>query len=70
MIYQGKNYTDSSALDYYQQGRNHILIHKETDALIYHLLEYLSFHGLDETIQYILIHKKNGFPIQGYQKDA
>lgn len=70
MIYQGKNYTDSSAFDYYIAGRNHILIHQQTDALIYHLLEHLSIHGLDQTIQYILLHKKNGFPIQGYEKDA
>ncbi len=70
MIYQGENYTDSSAFDYYIAGRKHILIHKQTDALIYHLLEHLSKHGLDQTIQYILYHKKTGFPIQGYEKDA
>lgn len=54
MIYQGKHYTDRSALEYYLQGRNRILIHKETDALIMHLLEYLADHGLDQTIDYIV----------------
>ncbi len=54
MIYQGDNYTDRSALDYYINGKNYVKIHPETDALIYHLLEYLSIHGLDDTIDYIV----------------
>jgi hypothetical protein len=53
MIYQKDKYTDRSALDYYLQGRNRIMIHPETDKLILHLLEYLAEHGLDETITYI-----------------
>lgn len=53
MIYQKENYTDSSALEYYEAGRNRILIHPETDALIHHLLTYLSQNGLDATIEYI-----------------
>ena len=46
MIYQKEKYTDSSALEYYENGRGKILIHQETDALIHHLLKYL----------YLLIH--------------
>lgn len=53
MIYQKEKYNDASALNYYIQGRNRIIIHPETDALIYSLLEYLSIHGLDQTIEYI-----------------
>lgn len=53
-IYQRENYTDHSALNYYIQGRHHILIHPETDQLITHLLKYLSLHGLDETVAYII----------------
>lgn len=52
-IYMKENYNDSSALQYYVNGRDHILIHPETDRLIRHLLTYLSEHGLDETIRYI-----------------
>ncbi|MBB5183964.1 DUF5662 family protein [Catenisphaera adipataccumulans] len=63
MIYQGDNYTDRSALDYYIQGRHRILIHKDTDRLIYHLLEYLANHGLDQTVEYIVKHRKTGFHI-------
>ena len=32
MIYQKDKYTDSSALEYYENGRGKILIHPETDA--------------------------------------
>ncbi len=53
MIYQKEKYTDASALNYYLNGRHRIIIHPETDALIYHLLSYLAEHGLDETISYI-----------------
>ncbi|MGM9889792.1 MAG: DUF5662 family protein [Floccifex porci] len=53
MIYQKEKYTDSSALDYYIQGRDKILIHPNTDALIFSLLTYLSKNGLDKTIEYI-----------------
>ena len=53
MIYQKEKYTDSSAFDYYIQGRDKILIHPNTDALIFSLLTYLSKNGLDKTIEYI-----------------
>lgn len=53
MIYQKEKYTDYSALDYYIQGRDKILIHPNTDALIFSLLTYLSKNGLDKTIEYI-----------------
>ena len=49
-----KSTQDSSALEYYENGRGKILIHPETDALIHHLLKYLSEHGLDQTIHYII----------------
>lgn len=64
MIYQKDAYTDRSALDYYIGGRDKIMIHEDTDKLIYHLLEYLSIHGLDDTIEYILKYKDTGFPIE------
>lgn len=54
MIYQKDQYTDESALIYYERGRNKILIHPNTDKLIHHLLSYLAQHGLDETIDYIV----------------
>ncbi|MDO4465900.1 MAG: DUF5662 family protein [Bacillota bacterium] len=53
-IYQKENYTDSSALEYYERGRDIITIHPNTDKLIHHLLTYLSENGLDNTIEYIV----------------
>lgn len=53
MIYQKDKYTDHSALDYYMNGKDHIMIHPNTEAMILHFLTYLSHHGLDETVQYI-----------------
>lgn len=51
--YLKENYTDASAYDYYMNGRDHILIHPETDEQIITLLTYLKDNGLDKTIQYI-----------------
>lgn len=53
MIYQKEKYTDSSALLYYLQGRQRILIHPKTDQEILYLLCYLSENGLDKTCRYI-----------------
>lgn len=63
MIYQKEKYTDRSALDYYFQGRNRIMIHPDTDKLILHLLTTLADHGLDQTIDYI----RNTVKRKGYQ---
>lgn len=52
-IYQKDAYQDDSALLYYQNGRNHIVIHPQTDILITHLLTYLRDYGLEKTIRYI-----------------
>ena len=52
-IYQKEHYTDDSALQYYINGRDHIMIHPNTDQLILHLLTHLSEHGLDATINHI-----------------
>ena len=54
MIYQKDKYKDDSALIYYENGRNRIMIHSETDKLIHHLLQYLANNGLDKTVDYIV----------------
>ena len=53
MTYQGKNYKDTFPLQYYLRGRQYYIMHPESDAFLHELLEYLSEHGLDETIEYI-----------------
>lgn len=62
-VYQGKNYTDSSAWEYYSQAheaeRN--LIHPQTRAVLEHFLEMLSQKGEKETFACIkseLVQKK------------
>lgn len=52
-IYQKDAYRDDSALNYYLNGRNRVMIHPETDKLIMHLLTYLSENGLPKTIAHI-----------------
>ncbi len=52
MIYQKEQYRDDSAYIYYMNGRKHILIHPDTDALIVDLLTQLKEHGLDYAISY------------------
>ena len=52
-IYMKDRYDDASALQYYLNGRDHVMIHPNTDRLILHLLTYLSEHGLTDTIAYI-----------------
>ena len=46
-------YDGCSAPNYYRNGRDHVLIHPNTDQLILHLLTYLSEHGLDAAIAHI-----------------
>lgn len=48
-IYQGKNYTDRSALDYFMRGKPNRFIHKETSDLTEKLLTLLAEHGEEVT---------------------
>lgn len=52
-IYQGKNYKDDSALQYFYHGSTHRKIHLETSALLEKLLVMLSESGERETFAYI-----------------
>lgn len=52
-IYQGNNYTDDSALQYFIHGKTHRKIHPETSALLEKLLVMLSERGENETFAYI-----------------
>jgi len=49
-IYMKENYTDHSALDYYLNGKGHIIMHPETQTQIEAWLYMLSEHGLDNTL--------------------
>ena len=52
-IYQGKNYKDDSALQYFLHGKNRRKIHPETSALLEKLLVMLAEKGENETFAYI-----------------
>ena len=52
-IYQGKNYTDSCALDYFERGKANRVIHPETSDLLEKWLKMLTEKGEKETFAYI-----------------
>lgn len=51
--YQKEKYTDSSALEYYENGRPFYIMHDDTRALLEKLLHMLAEQGEDITFQYI-----------------
>ncbi|NFL67169.1 catalase, partial [Clostridium botulinum] len=46
-------YSDSSALEYYNIGKNHYILHKETRELLEFLLNKLAHDGEELTLYYI-----------------
>ncbi|NFE96636.1 DUF5662 family protein [Clostridium botulinum] len=53
MNYQKEKYSDSSALEYYNIGKNHYILHKETRELLEFLLNKLAHDGEELTLYYI-----------------
>lgn len=51
--YQKDAYTDKSALEYYEKGKNRYMMHEDTEKLLVMLLEYLAEHGEEETNELI-----------------
>lgn len=51
--YQGKEYTNESALAYYEKSKAHYLIHEDTKALIEYLLTMLAVCGEQETYSFV-----------------
>lgn len=66
--YQKEKYTDRSALEYYEHGREHHIIHKDTRELLEKLLHMLADEGEDAVFHYIkhelLKQKDYGTPYQ------
>ncbi len=52
-IYQGKNYTESHPLQYFQNAKNRISIHPKTAAMLEELLVMLKEKGEKETFKYL-----------------
>ncbi len=51
--YQKHKYTDRSALEYYEKGKNRYMMHPDTEALLVEMLEYLAENGEEATNDYI-----------------
>lgn len=52
-VYKGKDYTDRSALEYYERESPYILLHPRTRALLEKLLAMLAGEGEKRTFAYI-----------------
>ena len=52
-VYKGKNYTDGSALAYFEQGMESALMHPETKEQLHFLLTMLRDKGERETFRFI-----------------
>ena len=51
--YQKEKYTDKSALDYYNNSKDHYMLHPDTRAMLEYLLEMLWKKGEKETFTYV-----------------
>lgn len=52
-IYQGKAYSDTHPLEYFERGRQNRIIHPETSDFLESLLRMLAEEGEDATFRYI-----------------
>ena len=52
-VYQGKDYTDGSALAYLLKGRERIRMHRQTQRELEYILTMLRDHGEKDTFRYI-----------------
>jgi len=51
--YQKEKYTDRGALDYYNNSKDHYMLHPDTRAMLEYLLEMLYKKGEKETFTYV-----------------
>ncbi|MGN0170114.1 MAG: DUF5662 family protein [Lachnospiraceae bacterium] len=51
--YAGEAYNDRSALDYYNRGKDHYIIHPDAQELLEELLQMLAEEGEEKTFRYI-----------------
>ncbi|EOS21836.1 hypothetical protein C806_03977 [Lachnospiraceae bacterium 3-1] len=52
-IYKKEDYTDSSPLEYYENGKEYHILHRDTRILLERLLHMLAEQGEDVTFRYI-----------------
>jgi len=68
-VYQGKNYTPGSALEYLEKSRERLLMNPETVEQLRYLLTMLRDEGEKETFRYIRTHVLKGKPFPWEETD-
>ena len=70
-VYEGRNYTDRSPLNYLQRSNDPRLMHPESYRQLEFLLTMLSEEGEDKTFRYIKEHVLRGhpFPWETYKEE-
>lgn len=51
MVYNGKNFTDHSQLDFYEEKRNDIILDPRFDQLLYRTYKDVSIHGVNYVVR-------------------
>ena len=62
MVYQGKNYTPGSALEYLENSREKCLMNQQTRKELHYILEMLRDAGEEKTFRYLRNHVLKGKP--------
>lgn len=62
IVYEGKNYTDGSALAYFDKSREKVLMHPQTQQELGYLLTMLKEQGEKETFRYLKKSVLKGLP--------
>ena len=62
MVYQGKNYTPGSALEYLEKSRERLLMHPDTKRELEYILTMLRDEGEEVTFRYLRAHVLKGKP--------
>ena len=68
IVYEGKNYTDSSALTYFEKSRERMLMHEQTQRELGYLLTMLKEKGEKETFRYLKNNVLKGKPFPWEQE--
>ena len=67
-VYEGKNYTDGSALAYFEKSRERVLMHQQTQQELGYLLTMLAQQGEEKTFRYIRKNVLKGKPFPWEQE--
>ena len=69
MVYQGKNYTPGSALEYLENSREKLFMNPQTRQELAYILTMLRDQGEKETFRYLKEHVLKGKPFPWEEKE-